>query len=240
MFGRSFRPMDPDHAMAPAIESPAPVTPRRGLFGGSAPQPMTNPNPVREFLGGMVKYQRPNDPEYNPLSTIGATLQDVAAGLRGGQGGAVEGLQRRSRNRAAEIRAEMDQKARAEALAGAMGPDGQFDANLYLTTLGQAGIPLDVADIAKAQEAGQQYDVLNTSDGPYRYNRASGEGEYQAGPLDDQRRQLLEAQIEAAKAEADRRAAQGGYYDARARQPYAPQRARAAPSNKPPAGFILD
>lgn len=54
--------------------------------------PVNDGNLQHQFLNGAVTYQRPDDAEFDPLETFGATLQDVAAGLVGREPSALSQL----------------------------------------------------------------------------------------------------------------------------------------------------
>lgn len=209
-----------------------------GLFGASARQalaapvaPAGNPNPERSYLGGLIKYQRPEGQTgADRMALLGATLADVGSGLGGGRGGAVSAVQERGLNRQKLAQAERDKQVRARAMGSALDPEtGQFSAAAYMRALAEGGVPLDISDIGDARAAQGGHKVISTPDGPFAYDDTTGQGDYVPGPLADQRRQLLEAQIAAARAQSDLRGSQGDYYDARAKQPYAP-RAPAKPS----------
>jgi len=70
----------------------------RGFFGAKAREVVAqepNTNPERSFLGGLVKYRRPQGQSgADRMALIGSTLSDVGAALDGRQGGGVADMQK--------------------------------------------------------------------------------------------------------------------------------------------------
>jgi hypothetical protein len=69
----------------------------RGLFGAKAREAVAqepNTNPERSYLGGLVKYQRPQGQSgADRMALFGSALSDVGAALDGRQGGGVAAMQ---------------------------------------------------------------------------------------------------------------------------------------------------
>ena len=124
LFGSSARQAAPmgmgaEAEMFAPMPIPQPIPPSRP---GSARVPMT---------GGEAGDGSPASP--NRWSLIGATMQDVAAGLRGDQGGRLDAVQ-------ATYRANQAKMARRKAIEGAVDPTtGRFDQRRYLKNLMEAG-----------------------------------------------------------------------------------------------------
>lgn len=78
--------------------------------------PVMAEDPERSFLGGLIKYTPPGDDAPPPLATFGATLADIGAALRGGEGGALARVQEDFRKRAGR-RLKLEQDARLREMA---------------------------------------------------------------------------------------------------------------------------
>lgn len=149
------------------------------------------------------------------LATIGATLSDVGGQLGGGYSNQLGTLQ--AQRQAQTQRDEL--KARQEAAYKALSGATELTPQLILRAQ-QAGVDVGpLADFMKAQKP----QAINTQYGAFIVNPDGTYSQIGQDPLADQRRQLLEAQIAAAQAQAEQRSASGDYYQARAKQPYAPK-----------------
>ncbi|MCR6660727.1 MAG: hypothetical protein NVV72_15785 [Asticcacaulis sp.] len=117
-----------------------------------------------------------------------------------------------------------------------------------ITEAQRAGI--DTEDIVKAYQMAhptKEYQGVNLGDGNFgSFDPSTGQiADLRTDPYAAKRAELLQAQIDAQRAYVPLRDAQGDYYQARAKQPYAPQRpvsrrVRGGSSEAPPSGFVLD
>jgi hypothetical protein len=186
----------------------------------------------------------------------GATFADralMALMTMNGQGGAALQMRQGFKD---QTRQDNERRTRNEALRGAYGEDGKFDMRKYMDAVGENGDALEAVDIQRALapktavDGGFFYSVGPDGQGTWGEQRDPSYAEeldYQR-QNDPEREALLEAQTRAYDALAGQRQNQGAYYGARARQPYAPQRARAGPAGggrgaappnmpPPPPGF---
>jgi hypothetical protein len=108
-----------------------------GAIGGDV-GPLKRPpvavgNPERSYLGGLVKYQRPEgQTDAERAAIFGAMLSDVGSSLRGGEGGSLARVQAEFRKRAAEAESKV-QAQRLKALAGQLYADDPEAQMLFLT-----------------------------------------------------------------------------------------------------------
>lgn len=122
MFGSLARQITPfvDDAETPPVRpvAPAPVT--------QAPAPAQAAGP-RSFLGGLVKYQRPEGmSDAQRMAMIGATMRDVGAGLQGRDGGAIESMMAARETQ----RQQAEEQSRMERLRGLV-PDNPLAQLLF-------------------------------------------------------------------------------------------------------------
>lgn len=136
------------------------------LPAASAPQATSEPE-TRSYLGGLIKYQRPEaGTGPNALTTIGATLQDVAANLRGDRGGNLEAVQEQFRQR----------QARAEKESLRKRLEGMIDAQYGDDPEAQALFRADPSAFVEAQLKARQpsVSVERGEDGLYLVDARAG------------------------------------------------------------------
>lgn len=198
---------------------------------------------------------------------IGAGLKDIGIGLQGGQSDYLGGYREDQRQLQARDARTAAAKALADKLLARSQPrqTGMAGGNVGLGVfqnpqLGEQEDALSLEavlpDLLAAQAAGvdispyasilrsqPKEQVLNAGDGVLAtYTPGKGIAYSQApNPNSALERELLQAQIAAARAQAEQREQQGAYYGARARQPYAPRPGRSSSNKHPPlpAGFRI-
>jgi hypothetical protein len=194
-----------------------------GMFGGG----------MRTAGGGAASGNR--------LSRIGAMLQDVAGGISGGPVGYTRqyeadlAAQQKEQEQKAAVQALLDQMRPRQASPMGPGIDGAPMGNSaktpgltgLLPALTQAQASgVDVRPYAQLLEMAEppKEQVFNTGNGYIGVVKPGQNPQFFGAPDVDQRSQYLQAQEAAQRALAGARQNQGGYYAAKAKQPYAPPR----------------
>lgn len=202
------------------------MAPEDLAFGSGDVGPLQMPPVLREqsFMDRMTAPK-------NGASFADRALMAMLA-LNGQAGAAVQmrqGLKDQSRK-------DDERQARNAALKQAYGEDGKFNMRRYMDALGDGGDALEGVDIQRALapktgvDDGFFYSVDPDGTGRWGEQRKPSYAEQLSYDRqnDPEREELLNAQTEAYLALAEQRKHQGDYYGAKARQPYAPQRPRAA------------
>jgi hypothetical protein len=187
----------------------------------------------------------------NRLSSIGAIMRDVGAGLDGRPQGYMDQYQQRLLQQQQEAEKQQQQERQRQAMqavlakmnpvqtGGAVGPgmDGAPMGQGY--TAPKRSILDLLPDLMAAQAEGadigpmvqmlklgqpQEDQVYNMGDGYLGVVKPGQDPRFVAAPSVEERDNLRQAQINAANALAGVRQNQGAYYGAKAKQPYAPPR----------------
>jgi hypothetical protein len=180
-----------------------------------APQP----NLERSYLGGLLRYQRPDgQTPQDRMALIGATLGDMGGALNGSGGGNLARVQER-------FRADRQRQA-ASGLMGRLFPDDPDAAALADAD------PSLASEAWQAKHKPEEWKAVEAEDGLYLFNPRTQQTikkvAWTRKADDPVYQEYLRSQTEANRARAGMLGNQGDYYGAKAKQPYAPQRPRMA------------